>query len=85
MLGVNLDSVKRIFWIVALLFALVVFGGWTIVIVYAGIRHRHLNGKGFLMLFSDGYVAWIIFNELCRRVSESPSNHARKPDSVSSL
>jgi hypothetical protein len=60
----------RILWITGLSLALFVFGGWTIVIIYAGISHRHLNSKGIAMLASDGYVAWITLLYLRQKISE---------------
>ena len=61
--SLNIISIvmTRILWIVGLSTALFIFGGWTILIVYAGISHRHLNSKGIVMLVCDGYVAWITF------------------------
>lgn len=66
----------RTLWIVGLSTALFVFGGWTILIVYAGISHRHLNSKGIVMLVCDGYVAWITFQYLRQKISE------RKPSAI---
>jgi hypothetical protein len=66
----------RILWIVGLSTAFFVFGGWTILIVYAGISHRHLNSKGLVMLVCDGYVAWITFQYLRQKIRE------RKPSAI---
>jgi hypothetical protein len=73
--GVNSASINitRILWIVGLSFAFLFFGAWTIVIIYAGISHRHLNPKGIFMLLSDGYVAWITFQYLCQKIAERKS------------
>ncbi len=60
----------RILWIIGLSFALFVFGGWTILVVIAGITHRHLNQKGLVMLLSNAYVVWITFNYLRQKISE---------------
>jgi hypothetical protein len=62
------SSFRRTFWIIGLSFALLVFGGWTLVAVIAGITHRHLNSKGALILLSDGYVSWMLFNYLLEKI-----------------
>jgi len=66
----------RILWITGLSLALFFFGGWTILIIYAGISHRHLNSTGIAMLASNGYVAWITLQYLRQKISE------RKPTSI---
>lgn len=66
----------RILWIVGLSLALLVFGGWTILIVHAGISYRHLNSKGIAMLVCDGYIAWITFQYLRQKIGE------RRPASI---
>jgi hypothetical protein len=66
----------RILWIVGLSTALFVFGGWTILIVYAGISHRHLNSKGIVMLVCNTYVAWITLQYLRQKIGE------RKPSAI---
>ena len=66
----------RILWIAGLSLALVVFGGWTAFIIYAGISHRHLNSKGIVMLAGNGYVAWITLQYLRQKIGE------RKPAST---
>jgi hypothetical protein len=71
-----LIAMTRILWIVGLSTALLFFGGWTILIVYAGISHRHLNSKGIVMLVCNGYVAWITFRYLRQKISE------RKPSAT---
>jgi hypothetical protein len=60
----------RILWIAGLSFALLVYGAWTVVIVYAWISHKHLNSKGIVMLAGSGYVAWITFKYLREKISE---------------
>ena len=60
----------RILWIIGLSIALLVFGGWTILIVYAGISHRHLNSKGLAMLICNGGGAWFIFQQLRQTIRE---------------
>ena len=60
----------RILWITGLSIALFVFGGWTILIVYVGISHRHLNLKGIEMLVCNGFVAWITIQYLRQKISE---------------
>jgi hypothetical protein len=69
-------TMTRILWIAGLSIALFVFGGWTVVIVYAGISHRHLNSRGLVMLVCNGYVAWITFQYLRHKISE------RKAESI---
>lgn len=51
----------RIFWIVGLSIALLMFGGMTVLCVIALITHRHLNIKGWTMLVFGGYTAWLMF------------------------
>jgi hypothetical protein len=72
---------SRILWIVGLSLALFFFGGWTIVIIYAGIAHRHLNLKGIAMLVCDGYVAWITFQYLRQKIAERKSAPIAPSDS----
>jgi hypothetical protein len=72
---------SRILWIVGLSFALFFFGGWTIVIIYAGISHGHLNLKGIVMLVCDGYVAWITLQYLRQKIAESKSASFAPTDS----
>jgi uncharacterized membrane protein YqjE len=63
----------RILWIIGLSFALFVFGGWTILIAFAGFHHRHLNQRGLIMLVGNAYSAWITFWYLRQKVaSEGP-------------
>jgi hypothetical protein len=64
----------RILWISGLSLSLLVFGGWTILILFAAITHRHLNQKGLLMLVCDGYVAWITFNYLRQKLRDHRSD-----------
>lgn len=71
----------RALWIVGLLFALFFFGGSTIVIIYAGISHRHLNPKGIVMLIGNGYVAWIAFQYLRQKIAERKSVSIAATDS----
>jgi len=60
----------RILWIIGLSFALFVFGGWTVVIAFAGFRHRHLNQRGLMMLVGNAYTAWITFWYLQQKLAE---------------
>ena len=53
-------TMTRILWISGLSLSLLVFGGWTILILFAAITHRHLNQKGLLMLVCDAYITWIL-------------------------
>jgi hypothetical protein len=69
----------RILWIIGLSFALFVFGGWTILIVIAGITHRHLNQKGLVMLVCDAYIVWITFSYLRQKISERSKPHPTVP------
>ncbi len=71
----------RILGIVGLSFALFFFGSWTIVIIYAGISHRHLNLKGIAMLVCDSYVAWITFQFLRQKIAERKSTSTTTVDS----
>lgn len=64
----------RVLWIIGLSFALLVFGGWTVVILIAGITHKHLNRTGLMMLVANGYLAWIILKYLRQKIS------AARPD-----
>ena len=64
----------RILWIVGLSIALLVFGGWTILALIAGITHEHLNQKGWVILLGSAYGAWIIFRYLCEKVREPRIN-----------
>jgi threonine/homoserine/homoserine lactone efflux protein len=66
----------RIFWIVGLSFALLVFGGWTVGILIAGVTHRHLNQKGWIMLVGNAYIVWITFNYLRTKISEERNPQA---------
>jgi hypothetical protein len=66
----------RILWIIGLSLALFVFGGATILTIYAGITHRHLNSKGLVMLVGGGYVAWITLQYLRLKIGE------RKPPPI---
>jgi hypothetical protein len=59
---------KKALWIVGLAFALLVFGGWTVLVIYAGLSRGHLNSKGIIMLICDGYTAWFLYSELRQMV-----------------
>ncbi len=61
---------SRLFWIAGLSFAVLFYGAWTILIVYAGITHRHLNSTGLVMLVSHGYVAWITLRYLLQKIKD---------------
>ena len=63
----------RVCWIIGLSFALFFYGAWTIVIIYAGISHRHLNPKGIGMLVGNSYVAWITLQFLRQKIAERKS------------
>lgn len=69
----------RILWIIGLSVALFVFGGWTIAILIAGITHRHLNTRGLVMLWGNGYIAWITFQYLREKIRE-PKPKRTPPD-----
>jgi NADH:ubiquinone oxidoreductase subunit H len=64
----------RILWISGLSLSLLVFGGWTILILIAAITHRHLNQKGLLMLVCDAYITWITFNYLRQKLRDHRSD-----------
>jgi NADH:ubiquinone oxidoreductase subunit H len=64
----------RKLWITGLSLALLVFGGWTILIVFAGVTHRHLNQKGLLMLVCNACAAWITFNYLRQKLGDRRSD-----------
>ena len=73
--------VTRILWIVGLSFALFVFGGWTILIALAGLTHRHLNAKGLMMFWGNGYIAWLVFQYLREKIREPKSNSVQTSNS----
>lgn len=60
----------RLLWIIGLSIALLVYGGWTIGIIYAGISREHLNSRGVVMLIFNGYVAWITLQYLIQKICE---------------
>jgi hypothetical protein len=65
---------KRSLWIAGLSFALLVFAGWTVLIGYAWATRGHLNSKGLIMLFGDGYATWILYQELRLKLSDLNSH-----------
>jgi hypothetical protein len=51
----------RIFWIIGLSVALLVFSGFVVICLFALITHRHLNSKGWMMLVSNAIAVRFIF------------------------
>jgi hypothetical protein len=73
----------RILWIVGLIFALLVYGGISVIGVIALISHRHLNQTGIILLLSNGYVTWITFRYLVlkiRRAEPKPQSDGKKEE-----
>ena len=62
----------RWLWMIGLSFALLVFGGWAVVILITGLRHRHLNGRGWIALTVTGYIAWFTFQYLLVKIRNQP-------------
>jgi hypothetical protein len=58
----------RLFWIVGLLVALLVYGSITFICIVALIKHRHLNLTGITMLLGNGYVSWITLKYLLFKI-----------------
>jgi hypothetical protein len=51
----------RIFWIVGLSIALVMFSGLVIICLVALVTHRHLNLKGWVMLILGAYAIKAVY------------------------
>jgi hypothetical protein len=51
----------RIFWIIGLSIALLVFSGFVITCLFALITHRHLNFTGWIMLIGNAIGVKFIF------------------------
>ncbi len=60
----------RIFWIVGLVIALIMFVFMTTMCVLALIRYHHLNLMGWFMLVSSAYVVRLTFNYLRLKIRE---------------
>jgi hypothetical protein len=73
----------RTLWIVGLVIALLVYGGFSVIGIVALVSHRHLNEKGVVILLSDGYVTWITFRYLLFKIRRSepiPSSNKQNSD-----
>ena len=64
----------RRLWIIGLAFALCVFGGICVGIVYALVSRHELNAKGWIMLVGNGYIVWITFCYLRQKLAERRPN-----------
>lgn len=73
----------RIFWIIGLSIALLVFSGCVAICLVALITHRHLNFKGWTMLIFgavglkfifDGLLSAIRYGDPTRATNHEPAN-----------
>jgi threonine/homoserine/homoserine lactone efflux protein len=61
-------GMSRRFWIAGLTFALLVWGGVTLGILYETLTHQ-IDAKGWLMVAGNGYIMWITFQYLRTKLS----------------
>lgn len=54
----------RLFWIVGLSIALIVFAGFLTICIVVLVTHRHLNLTGWTTLLVGGYAVKFIFERL---------------------
>ncbi len=54
----------RIFWIIGLSIAFLVFSGIVVLCLIALVTHRHLNLKGWTVLVCDAYLVRLILRWL---------------------
>jgi hypothetical protein len=54
----------RIFWIIGLSIALLVFSGFVVLCLFALITHRHLNFRGWGMLIFGAFAVRFVFEGL---------------------
>ena len=64
----------RMFWIVGLAIALIMFAFMTVACVLGLIRYHHLSLKGWFMLTSSAYVVVLTFKYLLLKIHEGRSS-----------
>jgi hypothetical protein len=74
LVAIFVARMRRVFWIVGLALTLFEFGGITIGIAFIAISHKHLNGRGFVMLLLNGIAAWTITQSLFAKIKEPKHN-----------
>jgi len=62
----------RRLWIAGLSFALLVYGGWAIFFLTAGLRHHRLNTTGSFLLVADAYILYYTFQYLLVKIRNRP-------------
>ena len=62
----------RKLWIIGLSFALLVYGGWALLILVMGLKHRHLSGTGLFALTVNGYIVWFTYKYLMVKIQNRP-------------
>ena len=74
LVAIFVPKTRRIFWIAGLSLAVLEFGGIAVGIAFRGVTHRGLSGKGFFMLLTNGYVAWITLQYLHQKIARPKVN-----------
>ena len=70
-------KMRRVFWMVRLCIAMLVFGSFALLLTYKELTHWNLHAKGFFSLACNAYIVWICLQYLRVKLADDTSESSR--------